>query len=362
VRATGVEPDRFYGMGKSAQADFVWRTLFVERSPVSEACRGVLTALQGLGLDTSSRDLGAYRVYFADQEPSAHIDRVFELAGLDGVVMTNDPFDDLERPVWLEGYAGDPRFQAALRIDPLLNDWSNACLRLKGWGYEADAALSAKGQAEVRRFLADWLDRMKALYMAVSLPPDFAFPEDSARAKIIETCILPLARERGVPFALMIGVKRAVNPALRLAGDGVALARLDSVQQLCVRFPDNRFMVTVLARENQHELTVMARKFPNLFLFGCWWFLNNPSLIEEMTRMRLELLGLSVAPQHSDARVLEQVIYKWAHSREVIGKVLEDKFADLVRTGWTVTEDEIRRDVDRLFRGNFREFSGMGGA
>ncbi len=52
----------------------------------------------------------------------------------------------------------------------------------------------------------------------------------------------------------------------------------------------------MLARENQHELCVTARKFPNLMIFGCWWFLNNPSLIEEITQMRLDLLGLSMIP------------------------------------------------------------------
>jgi hypothetical protein len=58
----------------------------------------------------------------------------------------------------------------------------------------------------------------------------------------------------------------------------------------------------MLARENQHELAVAARKFGNLMVFGCWWFVNNPSLITEITRMRVELLGTSFIPQHSDAR------------------------------------------------------------
>ncbi|MCC6152702.1 MAG: glucuronate isomerase, partial [Candidatus Hydrogenedentes bacterium] len=116
------------------------------------------------------------------------------------------------------------------------------------------------------------------------------------------------------------------------------------------------FMVTMLARENQHELCVAGRKFPNLFIFGCWWFLNNPSLIEEMTRMRLELLGLSVTPQHSDARVLEQVIYKWDHSRAIIAKVLEEKYCDLLNAGWNVSDAEIARDVKGLLGGNFWDF------
>jgi hypothetical protein len=112
----------------------------------------------------------------------------------------------------------------------------------------------------------------------------------------------------------------------------------------------------MLSRENQHELAVNARKFRNLHIFGCWWFLNNPSLIEEITRMRFELLGVGVTPQHSDARVLDQLIYKWAHSREIIVRVLTDKYADVARTGWQISETEVRRDVQKLFGGSFQEF------
>ena len=72
--------------------------------------------------------------------------------------------------------------------------------------------------------------------------------------------------------------------------------------------------------------------------------------------MRIELLGLSVVPQHSDARVLDQLIYKWTHSRRIIAKVLRDKYCDLYDTGWRVTDEEIDRDVDKLFGGAFDDF------
>jgi hypothetical protein len=131
---------------------------------------------------------------------------------------------------------------------------------------------------------------------------------------------------------------------------------------MCNDFPNNRFLCTMLARENQHELAVAARKFGNLMIFGCWWFVNNPSLIEEITRMRVELLGVSFIPQHSDARVLDQLIYKWDHSREIIARVLVDKYVDLAATGWQASEDEVRRDVRRLFHDNFDKFLGTASA
>jgi hypothetical protein len=154
----------------------------------------------------------------------------------------------------------------------------------------------------------------------------------------------------------MLGVKRATNPQLKLAGDGVGLSNLAALQNLCAGFPENKFLTTVLARENQHELCVLTRKFRNLHPFGCWWFTNVPYLINEITRLRVELLGLSFTPQHSDARVLDQIVYKWQHSRRLIAQVLVDKYSDLAQTGWQVSRAEVERDVKDLFGGAFERF------
>ena len=155
---------------------------------------------------------------------------------------------------------------------------------------------------------------------------------------------------------MMIGSRLRVNPALHDAGDMVGKADIASVVNLCREFPNNKFMVTMLARENQHELCVAARKFGNLMVFGCWWFLNNPSLIEEIERMRFELLGTSFIPQHSDARVLDQLVYKWEHSRRILAKVLTDKYTDLADTGFQLSSQHIMRDVRLLLADNFEEF------
>jgi hypothetical protein len=84
--------------------------------------------------------------------------------------------------------------------------------------------------------------------------------------------------------------------------------------------------------------------------------MNNPSLIEETTRMRLELIGLSCTPQHSDCRVLDQLIYKWRHSRAILADVLADKYAELAATGWEPTRAEIERDVHDLLGGGLEKF------
>jgi hypothetical protein len=92
--------------------------------------------------------------------------------------------------------------------------------------------------------------------------------------------------------------------------------------------------------------------------FGCWWFLNNPSIVEEMTRERLEMLGTTFIPQHSDARVLEQVIYKWRNTRRTLAPILTNAFRLLQEDGGKITRGGIRREITRLFRSNFESFCG----
>ncbi len=351
--------EEFFDLSKTEQADRIWKTLFLERSPVSEAQRGVLTVLKNLGLDVTSRGLEQYRDYFNDLTTEQQIDQVFKLAGIKEVVMTNDPFDPEERAFWDEhGGNRDTRFKAALRMDPLLMDYSTSYKTLQSMGYNVDSALSGNSLVEVRRFLSDWVNKMDALYMAVSLPPSFSIGDDSLRTRLVKKCVLPVCRQYDIPFAPMIGVNKLVNKGLGLAGDSLGKADISVIEQLCTDYPDNKFLVTMLSRENQHELAISARKYRNLMIFGCWWFLNNPSIVREITLLRLETLGLSFIPQHSDARVLEHLIYKWDHSRQIVGDVLIEKYADLFDTGWALTQQQITLDVAELFSGGFKRFLG----
>ena len=348
--------DDFWHLAKEEQAQMIWDALFVENSPLSEACRGVLTVLNRLGLDANQRDLPSIRRWFAEQDPNDYITRCMELAKVNTICMTNSPFDGLETPKWEAGFERDERFTSALRIDPLLLEWDSVAPQLAAAGYEVQADFSGKTMEEVQRFLRDWAERMDALYVMVSLPPTFEYPADTQCSKLIDGAILPFCRESGLAFALMIGVKRGVNAAMQLAGDGIGKPSLIGLENLCSGHPDNKFLCTVLSRESQHELCVIARKFRNLHIFGCWWFTNIPSVIEEMTRMRLDLVGMSFTAQHSDARVLDQIIYKWDHSREIVAKVLTEKYLNLANTGWEPSGAEIQRDVDGLFGGSFSRF------
>lgn len=355
-RFSPIKPEAYWKLSKLEQADLIWRTLFVENTPLSEATRGVIAVMNAFGLDTRAKDLSEARAFFGRQQLESHIHKVFELAGISAVVMTNDPLDPEEAPIWENGPASDKQFHAVLRLDRILNKWTDNWKTLVSKGYKVSEDLSGSTMGEVRRFLSDWCDRMRPVYMACSLPDTFVFPEDSARSRLLAEAVLPTGRERNIPMSVMIGVRYQVNPAIKLAGDGVGKTDLRAVEHLCVQFPDNRFLISVLSRENQHELCVYARKFGNLLPFGCWWFLNNPSIVEEMTRQRMEMLGASFIPQHSDARVLEQVIYKWKNTRRTMTPLFAETYRVLTEDGRPVSRVDIRKDLDRLFRSNFERW------
>jgi hypothetical protein len=360
-RSSDVSADSFWAMTKPQQADLIWETLFIRNTPLSEACRGVVCVMDAYGLDPYARSLKEAREFFSVIEPAVHVDKAMQLAGVTDMVMTNDVFDSKEVEYWESNAPAHPKLHAALRMDALLNKWEDAQRVLTSRGYNANPTLDDASIRSARRFLDDWIRRMKPVYMAVSLPPAFRYPEDSPRGRLIKEVVLAAGREYKLPFSMMIGARKAVNPALKDAGDSVGYADTQSVERICLENPENRFLVSMLSRENQHELCVAARKFANLMPFGCWWFLNNPSIVREITDERIEMLGTSFIPQHSDARILDQIIYKWKHSRHTIAASLTDSYAALARDGWQPTTNRIQRDVKRLFQENFRNFANLPG-
>lgn len=54
--------------------------------------------------------------------------------------------------------------------------------------------------------------------------------------------------------------------------------------------------------------------------------------------------------QHSDARVLGQIIYKWPYARRVFADGLKQKYLALAATGWAFTPHEIQSVISPAFR------------
>lgn len=354
-RYNPMDPDKLWAMPKKEMAEYVWKTVFIDHTPISESAQGLLTTLKELGCPVT-RDLDEIRKFFAKFSTSEYVDKIFELSHVKKCIMTNDPFDKVEANVWNTCYKNDPRFETALRIDVLLLKFPQIIGQLNEWGYKVNSVINPKTAEEIKRFLKDYIAKFNPIYMAASLPPTFKVPEHSLTSDILTKCVLPVCEEYNIPFAMMIGVKKLVNPDLKLAGDGVGRSNIETIEYLCANYPKNKFLLTHLAREDQHAAVVCARKFANLHIFGCWWFCINPVIMDDMTRMRLEMVGTAVTLHHSDARVLDQLIYKWLHFKRILKQVLIEKYTTLVGTGWDLTEEEIKRDVESVLGGEFERF------
>ena len=119
----------------------------------------------------------------------------------------------------------------------------------------------------------------------------------------------------------MPGVKRAVNPQLKLAGDGVGSSNLAALQNLCAGYPGQQIHGHGPRARKPARGLCAGPQVPQPAPVRLLVVHQYPAAIDEITRLRLELLGLSFTPQHSDARVLDQIIYKWQHSRRIIAQV-----------------------------------------
>ena len=308
-------PEIFYSKTKQEQANLVWKHLFVDRTPISEASRGVVTTLVALGLtkEVQARDLTAIRKFyrqFRDESlPGAEkfSELVHKLSGVRYNIMTNIPFDPNEAQHWRPKRKEYPdQYRSALRVDPLLSgDRKSVECALRASGY--DTTLEG-----ARQFLRDWIETVRPEYLMASTPHNFTLEGESGRlipqqkrgvneeamkqpgafaeainegrnsctgedddspsmidehSDLLSDVLMRVCEELDLPLALKIGAHRGVNPRLKQAGDGVvAFADAGMLGRLCARFPNVRILATFLSRNNQHEACVLASKFGNLHI------------------------------------------------------------------------------------------------
>ena len=170
------------GTGRSTtpqRADLIWKTLFVENTPVSEATRGVVAVLAAAraGSRRAVARTRSARSSARRTSPNTSGD-VFAARG-------RQRGRDDQRSAGSRGSAAlgsrarcrDAGFRAALRLDRILNDDA-----VDGAGERADDCS--------RR----WSRRMSRRYMAVSLPDSFTFPADDARTTLLREAVLPVCR------------------------------------------------------------------------------------------------------------------------------------------------------------------------
>ena len=176
-------PEVFARLAMTEQADRIWEALFVRRSPLSEACLGVVTALQALGLHEAleRRDLPAIRAWYATQDGARFNEKVLRLAKLRYVISSHSPFfSACQLDACLHPPPATPRYKAALEVDSLLEgDWRRVT-----------ATLDTAGEPRTLRGVANLLERCvgtcRPVYVSSSTPHTFTYQCDTTPTSPME--------------------------------------------------------------------------------------------------------------------------------------------------------------------------------
>lgn len=329
LRVAYLDPEEFLNMSKQNRAELIWNELILRNTKfLSTAVRGVKLILSSLGISDQLDFEKALSLFEELVQTQGYDAKIFELAGLDAVVMTNDIFDQEELSSLLIPFDTE-RYICSFRLDAVFQS-ENMDLSLHYMGN----VFKIGSDEDLISFMGKIILGNNPVYLALSLNSScfenkwFVERLDS----VIEFC-----KSNSIGISLMCGVKRRINPTIGLAGDGEERFNLGLLHNYLRSYPEVRFFITVLNLNDQYSLCVLARKFRNVIPFGIWWFQNHIPQIRAITNMRINMLGNTFIPQHSDARVLEHLIYKWDDTRQALGQL-----------------DESREDVEKFMLNNKR--------
>ena len=346
LTTTNINVKNFYKLTKIEKANIIWEELFKKRTPISEACKGVLTILSELSIDYMFKSFDEINTEYSKLNLSDL--QIFKIIKISKVVMTNNPFDKSEWQLFKNKNWDTNKYLASLRLDDILINLDK-CLdickeNINNFDNDRDLII---------KYLDKVYEESKPVYAALSL--NGLQLNSFLKNKYIPD-ILKWLERKNIPLSLLLGVRRNVNKDFLLAGDGIDRIDLRQLSEICNQYSNNKILCSCLSLNDQHELTVLARKHQNLKIFGFWWFMNQPSLIKLILNLRIELLGLNFIPQHSDARVTDQLLYKWPHFKALLNNVLYNHYNDIKLKNFKISENQISDDVSKLFFINSKNF------
>ena len=242
-------------------------------------------------------------------------------------------------------------FAGALRLDPLISNLNKTSL--ESLGKATNVSVESIG---------DFVDSLSSVFkkfskcvaVTVSFQPEDSFtnPTRSEAAKAFKNLLangklspkekqtltsfafrlaLSLSEEMGLVFQVMLGAKRPVAGAAPFdyAITGFESYTVSSLCPLFHEFDGLKFDVITTTPLLSHQLTVVAKNYPNVHVSGYWWYAFYPTFIKQFLRERLQMLPRNKSNGFfSDAYVVE---WSYAKSRMVrlqVATVLAEMVSD----------------------------------
>ncbi len=318
-------------------ADLVWRRLFLDHTPLSEAARVVLTTLGLFGLDVGSGDLRDLGEKFALIQQKRRLERIAALANLDLVLY---PVECLDADAATKRPPPPAPFRPVLSLTGLFRDWKAGARKLRLLGFGVKAKVDEFVPLELRRYLSGLVDRLAPAALALDWPVCPGGRDDFRR--LVREAVLQVCRERRL--------------ALLLAASDRPVEFLSPLWEEC---PEANFLFFPATREQSAEAGLAAERSRNLLLCGPDRRLAHPMELGQSLAIRLEEWGSAFHACHSGSASPEELVGRWAHLRWTVGEALLRRYAELRRTGWRLSETGVKRDVRALLGGNAREMLRM---
>lgn len=318
------DPAKFYRLSNFKRARIIWDGLFLKTMPLSTSTMGILKILEKYEIKINKTSFD--EVYNEFSKNNLSETDILNLSGVKEVVMTNNPFEKTEHEIITRNK--DSRYKTSIRLDDLFTDKINFF----------------KDKLSIVEYLGKLIKNYKPVYFAISTNN---FEELSFKNYFND--VLGVLKKFNIPLMILMGVKRNVNPQFKLAGDGLGAPNLEILEGILRKNTKNIFLVSCLDYSDHFRLNVLARKFSNLKIFGYWWFTNQESIIKNILQLRIEMLNDNFIPQHSDARVIDQLIYKWNDFRNYYVKVYSKKYKQLIEIGYKIKAEDLDKTVYNHF-------------
>lgn len=339
-------------LSQSEIADLVWRRLFLEQSPLSETTRVVLTTLGLFGMAVDKRDLNLFRDEFAAMSAAERLERAFAIAKVEYVLYPVDSLAVSENTVKT---SHNPRFKPVLSLNAMLGDWKESARHMRSLGFGVKGKVDEFAPLELRRFLSEQVNRLNPVAISYDWPGIMTPDSNRGGARLIQEAVLPLCAERGLAFCIaganITGEACEDEPEQPLDIPELAVLWRQHPDVNFLFFPAGGNQLSAACRE--------ASRYGNLLLCGPDASLANPTALARFTRERLESCGSVFHACHSGAETVEELTGKWAHLRWTVGEALRDRYAELWRTGWRFTEEDVAADVKAILGGNAKTFLGL---
>ena len=371
------------------RAEHVWNSLFkgraCVRSPQSDACLRVISALDGLGLrdQLARRDLAAIQAYFdrvADGAPRVHTEKLLAAANLDHCVCACDIFSPTDAHHWkhsagtaeeslggiadIDGEGGDDRkpararFRCSLGVSAFaVGMWSVIESTLQLFEYEcslvgAKSYLRDMISSTQPEFLVAWTAEDSAAKPApgtnciATAETDVLRNAQVSGLEILQAVLLPIAEEHSLPLAVGLAGDTTTD-----TGDsaGIVVASASVLKRLLAENPRVKFIIVVDGSVTSKALALAKNRNAHLVL-------RKPSIAA--LEFTLGAIGCAfTVASGDDLRVIEEIAGEWHCIRRNLTNALAGRYEALVGAGWTLCRAEIAQDLRLLLGGALDEFT-----